>query len=83
MATVPAIGAGERERLLAAYPEVFRRGFMQRYGLAIGMAVTLAYLTICFFAFNVGPAFMEGRWDRASIYLQDWYSWRAQPSGSG
>src|SRR5690606_30751674 len=33
----------------------------------------------CFFAFNVGPAFMEGRWDRASIYVQDWYSWRAQP----
>src|SRR5690606_33266488 len=27
----------------------------------------------------VGPAFTEGRWDRAAIYLQDWYSWRAQP----
>jgi phosphonate transport system permease protein len=79
MVTVPAIGAAERERLLTTYPQVFHRTFTRRYGLAIGAAITLAYLTVCFFAFNVGPAFMEGRWDRASIYLQDWYSWRAQP----
>ena len=79
MGTVPSISAAERGRLLAAYPQVFRRSFMQRFGLAIGAAITLAYLAICFFAFNVGPAFTDGRWDRASIYVQDWYSWRAQP----
>src|SRR3546814_18098349 len=22
---------------------------------------------------------MQGRWDRAALYVQDWYSWRAQP----
>ncbi|MBL8578342.1 MAG: phosphonate ABC transporter, permease protein PhnE [Mesorhizobium sp.] len=79
MATAPAISTSERERLLATFPDVFQRSFMQRFGLAIGATLTLIYLTICFFAFNVGPAFMEGRWDRAAIYLQDWYSWRAQP----
>lgn len=79
MRTVPTISASERERLLAAYPQVFEVSFMQRYGLAIGAGAALAYLVICFFAFNIGPAFMQGRWDRASIYVQDWYSWRAQP----
>jgi len=79
MATVPAISADDRQRLLTAHPQVFHRSFMQRFGLLIGAVITLVYLTICFFAFNVGPAFMEGRWDRASVYLQDWYSWRAQP----
>ena len=73
------IHAAERERLLAAYPEVFRRSFWQRFGAAICAGITLLYLAVCFFAFNVGPAFMDGRWDRASIYVQDWYSWRAQP----
>lgn len=79
MGTVPSITASERERLLSTYPQVFQRGFMQRFGLAIGAGLVLVYLVVCFFAFNVGPAFMEGRWDRASIYVQDWYSWRAQP----
>ena len=79
MRTVPTISASERERLLATYPQVFEVSFMQRYGLAIGAGAALAYLLICFFAFNIGPAFMQGRWDRASVYVQDWYSWRAQP----
>jgi hypothetical protein len=60
MVTVPAISAAERERLLTNYPEVFHRSFMQRYGLAIGTAITLVYLTICFFAFNVGPGLHGG-----------------------
>ncbi|MCL6706029.1 phosphonate ABC transporter, permease protein PhnE [Pseudomonas sp. R2.Fl] len=79
MRSVPTTSAPERERLLATYPQVFHRSFMQRYGLAIGVGIILVYLIACFFAFNVGPAFTQGRWDRASIYIQDWYSWRAQP----
>src|SRR5690606_25829501 len=77
--SVPTINASDRERLLAKHPEVFHRSFMQRYGLLVGIGVVTAYLMVCFFAFNVGPAFMQGRWDRAALYVQDWYSWRAQP----
>jgi phosphonate transport system permease protein len=79
MPSVPSINASDRERLLNDHPQVFHRSVMQRYGLLIGAGIVSIYLVICFFAFNVGPAFTQGRWDRASIYLQDWYSWRAQP----
>lgn len=79
MRTVPAISAAERDRLLITYPQVFHRSFLQRHGLAITLGAVISYLVICFFAFNVGPAFTQGRWDRASLYVQDWYSWRAQP----
>ncbi|WP_320200252.1 phosphonate ABC transporter, permease protein PhnE [Agrobacterium sp. rho-13.3] len=74
-----AVNGADRERLLAQYPQVFQRSFFKRYGLLLTAGGVLAYLVICFFAFNVGPAFMQGRWDRASSYIQDWYSWRAQP----
>ncbi len=77
--SVPSINAADRERLREQYPQVFHRSFLQRYGLLIGSGTVFLYLAICFFAFNVGPAFMQGQWDRASIYVQDWYSWRAQP----
>lgn len=79
MPSVPSINTADRERLLADYPQVFHRSFWQRYGLAVGAGIVAVYLVICFFAFNVGPTFMQGRWDRASLYVQDWYSWRAQP----
>ncbi|MGK6314509.1 phosphonate ABC transporter, permease protein PhnE [Neorhizobium sp. DT-125] len=79
MSSVPTINAAERDRLLAAYPQVFHRSFMQRWGLAISAAVVVVYLAFCFAFFNVIPTFVNGNWDRASIYLQDWYSWRAQP----
>lgn len=79
MPSVPSIHPSERERLMAAHPQVFHRSFMQRYGLALGVGMTVVYLVICFFAFQVGPAFVNGQWDRASLYIQDWYSWRAQP----
>lgn len=74
-----SISADERARLLAQYPESFKRSFPQRWGLLIGAAATLAYLAFCFVFFNVGPTFENGKWDRAAIYVQDWYSWRAQP----
>ncbi|MEV4607691.1 phosphonate ABC transporter, permease protein PhnE [Neorhizobium sp. LMR1-1-1.1] len=77
--SVPSINASDRERLRSAHPEVFHRSVMKRYGLVIGSGIVFAYLVICFFAFNVGPAFQNGQWDRASSYIQDWYSWRAQP----
>lgn len=74
-----AISQAERNRLEKKYPEVFQQSFLQRWGLPLGLGVALAYLVFCWFFFNVGPALQSGRWDRAAIYVQDWYSWRAQP----
>lgn len=73
------ISMAERSRLETKYPEVFRQSFFQRWGLLVGGMATLVYLAFCFFFFNVGPALQNGKWDRAAIYIQDWYSWRAQP----
>ncbi|MEN3150304.1 phosphonate ABC transporter, permease protein PhnE [Neorhizobium sp. IRAMC:178] len=74
-----AVNAADRERLLRTYPEIFHRSFMQRWGLAIAAVAVFVYLAFCFSFFNVIPTFANGNWDRAAIYLQDWYSWRAQP----
>ena len=74
-----AISAAERTRLEQKFPEVFKTSFLKRHGLLVGRAVTVLYLIFCWFFFNVGPALQNGKWDRASIYVQDWYSWRAQP----
>ncbi|KQM30220.1 phosphonate ABC transporter, permease protein PhnE [Agrobacterium cavarae] len=79
MSTSFVINGADRERLLSQYPQVFQQSFLRRYGLFLGLVAVFAYLVICFFAFNVGPALMNGRWERASSYIQDWYSWRAQP----
>nr|WP_046600397.1 phosphonate ABC transporter, permease protein PhnE [Neorhizobium galegae] len=79
MMSTLAVNAADRERLLAAYPEVFHRSFMQRWGLAIAAVTVFVYLAFCFSFFNVIPTFVNGNWDRAAIYIQDWYSWRAQP----
>ncbi|QMV01230.1 phosphonate ABC transporter, permease protein PhnE [Devosia sp. D6-9] len=74
-----ALNDAERQALLEAYPAVFVKSFWQRYGLAVGAGVVAVYLVFCFFFFNVGAVLSDGRWDRAGAYLQDWYSWRAQP----
>jgi phosphonate transport system permease protein len=73
------ISLAERTRLEKKYPEVFRQSFMQRWGLLVGAGLTVLYLAFCWFFFSVGPAIQNGKWDRAAIYIQDWYSWRAQP----
>lgn len=73
------ISLAERSRLEKKYPDVFRQSFMRRWGLLVGVGLTLAYLVFCWFFFSVGPALQNGKWDRAAIYIQDWYSWRAQP----
>ncbi|SCX35316.1 Phosphate-import permease protein PhnE [Agrobacterium rosae] len=73
------VNAADRERLLSTYPAVFHRSFMQRWGLTLAASIVVVYLAFCFSFFNVIPTFVNGNWERASIYLQDWYSWRAQP----
>lgn len=74
-----SISIAERKRLETKYPEVFHQSFFKRWGLVAGLAVTVLYLVFAWFFFNVGPALQNGKWDRAAIYLQDWFSWRAQP----
>ncbi|KKC41427.1 phosphonate ABC transporter permease [Devosia epidermidihirudinis] len=74
-----SISLAEKTRLEKKYPEVFKLNFMRRWGLLVGLGVTLLYVIFCWFFFNVGPALQNGKWDRAAIYVQDWYSWRAQP----
>ena len=74
-----AISAAEQARLEKKYSEVFRTSFFKRHGLAVGVGAAVLYLVFCWFFFNVGPALQNGRWDRAAIYVQDWYSWRATP----
>lgn len=73
------VNAADRQRLLETYPEVFHRSFMQRWGLALVAGLVIVYLALSFNFFKVIPTFVNGNWDRASIYIQDWYSWRAQP----
>lgn len=79
MADMLAIDDAERARLRAEHAVVLHKPWWQRWALVIGLAVTVIYLAFCYAFFNVGPAFENGKWDRAALYLQDWYSWRAQP----
>ena len=74
-----SLSVAERSRLALAYPEALHRSFFQRWGLAVGLGAVVLYPVFCWFFFNVGPALQNGKWDRASIMLQDWFSWRAQP----
>jgi phosphonate transport system permease protein len=74
-----ALSAAEKARLQAKFPSVFHQGVFKRFGLVMGLGAAVIYLVLCWFFFNVGPALQNGKWDRAAIYLQDWFSWRAQP----
>ncbi|UJW85412.1 phosphonate ABC transporter, permease protein PhnE [Devosia sp. SL43] len=74
-----SISIAETKRLHDKYPEVFKQNVFRRWGLPLGLGAAVLYLIFCWFFFNVGPAIQNGKWDRASIYLQDWFSWRATP----
>lgn len=74
-----SISVAESNRLHEKYPEVFKQSVFKRWGLPLGIGAAVLYLIFCWFFFNVGPAIQNGKWDRASIYLQDWFSWRATP----
>lgn len=74
-----SVTSEDRARLRAAHADVLRPSFWRRWGLLTGIGTALVYLIFCFFFFDVGGAFATAKWDRAGIYVQDWYSWRAQP----
>lgn len=79
MTNVLAMNEAERARLKAEHATVLHKPWWKRWALLIALVVTVLYLGFCYAFFNVGPAFENGKWDRAALYLQDWYSWRAQP----
>ena len=79
MSNVLAIDETERARLKSSHAAVLHKPWWKRWALLIGLVSTVLYLGFCYVFFNVGPAFENGKWDRAALYLQDWYSWRAQP----
>ena len=79
MHSTPLIPLADRERLEQQYSDVLKRSFLQRFGLVIGLVAVTFYLALSFVFFNVGPALHNAQWERASAYLQDWISWRAQP----
>jgi phosphonate transport system permease protein len=79
MSNVLAMDEAERARLRSTHATVLHQPWWKRWALLIGLVATVLYLGFCYAFFNVGPAFENGKWDRAALYLQDWYSWRAQP----
>ena len=62
-------------RLRTRYPEVFQQPLLSALGRrCCGVGAAVLYLVFCWFFFNVGPASSQnGKWDRAAIYLADWY----------
>ncbi len=79
MQSTPLIPLADRERIETQYADVLQRSFLQRFGLLIGLGVVTLYLALSAVFFHVVPALQAAQWDRASAYLQDWVSWRAQP----
>ncbi len=79
MAGMLAMDDAEAARLRGTHAAVLHKPWWKRWALVIGLVATVIYLAFCYAFFNVGPAFENGKWDRAALYLQDWYSWRAQP----
>jgi len=71
--------AADRTNLRATHADIFRESFWKSWGFLLAVVVTILYLIGCWHFFGVGNAIANGKWDRASLYLQDWYSWRAQP----
>jgi phosphonate transport system permease protein len=74
-----AMSAHDAAGLRARHPQVFHRPLRQRLMAPLAALVTFAYLVFCFFFFDVPAVINNAQWDRASIYLADWYSWEATP----
>ncbi len=74
-----ALTAEDRHALRTRYPDVFRGGVAKRVWAALGALAALAYLVTCWFTFDVPSVFAGAKWERASIYVADWYSWEALP----
>ena len=79
MSNVLTIDDAERARLKATHAAVLHKPWWQRSGLLIGLVVTVLYLGFCYAFFNVGPAFENGKWDRAALECQLGETKRVRP----
>lgn len=73
------VPAQEAALLRGKYPTVFHRPLWQRLRGPFAVLLGGSYMVFCFFFFQVPKVVEEAQWDRAGLYLADWYSWEATP----
>lgn len=73
------LSAAEAETLRTRYAAVLRKPWKKRLVAPLLAAITAIYLVFSFFFFNIAGVVADAQWERASIYIADWYSWEATP----
>ncbi len=74
-----ALTMEERGALKARHAAALHKSPLRRLLAPIAMVTVLAYFVFCWFVFNVPDALSGAKWERASVYVADWYSWEATP----
>lgn len=74
-----AVSRDEAEALKARHPSVFHRPLARRLMVPLLALSGLLYVVYCVFFFDLPRVLSEAQWDRAGVYVADWYSWEAQP----
>jgi phosphonate transport system permease protein len=74
-----ALTAAERDGLKARHAAALHKSPLRRLIAPVALVVVAAYFVFCWFAFNVPEVFSGAKWERASTYVADWYSWEATP----
>jgi len=69
----------EAAALAARHRHVLHRPWRERIAAPLVVLGTLAYLVFCFFFFDIAGVVRNAQWERAGIYVADWYSWEATP----
>lgn len=73
------ISPDEALALRARHAGVLHRPLYRRLMAPLLVLGAAAYLVFCLFFFNVAGVFANAQWERAGIYIADWYSWEATP----
>jgi phosphonate transport system permease protein len=73
------IGYEERAAFRARHAQVLRKSPLRRIIAPVAVLAAVGYLVFCWFLFNVPAALTDAKWERASTYIADWYSWEATP----
>lgn len=77
--TMMELTAGEVAGLRTRYRGVLHRPLRKRLVAPLIALAAFAYMVFCFFFFDVAGVINNSQWERASIYIADWYSWEATP----
>lgn len=75
----PSLSATEAEALRVRYAAVLDKPLYRRLLVPLLVLGALGYLVFCVFFFDVPRVIAEAQWERAPIYIADWYSWEATP----